>query len=353
MSPQPCRRERLGTLEVEPTTHAGLWLDKFMPRILEKDEGPKDHADPRQTLVAEVAERSTPAIYSEFYARWLAALADLGAQVKPARATGRIVVGMGNESVLETAITLHRTYGVPYLPGSALKGLAASYASQRLGNDWQEGSRAHITLFGNTDQAGYVTFFDAYPLAGQGQLVHADIMAIHHPDYYQQGNKPPADWDDPSLVPFLSATGSYALALAGPNPWVNAAFHILANALLDVGVGAKTSSGYGRMQVQGFEELWTANGDIAEEKPPPPLSPERIKLNVILADLHRMKPKDMRGQARGFYDRWQVFKAAPELRRELAMAILAKIDQTNTQEVFSQQNWYRELQRFVQAGGGA
>ena len=353
MSPQPSRRERLGTLEVEQTTHAGLWLDKFMPRILEKDEGPKDHADPRQTLVAEVAGCNTPAIYADFYTRWLAALGDLGAQVKTARAMGRIAIGMGNESVLETAITLHRTYGVPYLPGSALKGLAASYANQRLGNDWQEGSRAYVTLFGNTDQAGYVTFFDAYPLAGQGQLVYPDIMAIHHPKYYQQGDAPPADWDDPSLVPFLSATGSYALALAGPCLWVNAAFHILANALLDAGIGAKTSSGYGRMQVQGFESLWALGSDIIEEQPPGPLSPERIRLNVILADLQKVKPKDMRGQARGFYDRWQALKAAPELRRELAMAILAKIDQTNTQERFNQQNWYRELQRFVQTGGGA
>ena len=94
-------------------------------------------------------------------------------------------------------------------------------------------------------------------------MVYPDIMAIHHPKYYQQGDAPPADWDDPSLVPFLSATGSYALALAGPCLWVNAAFHILANALLDAGIGAKTSSGYGRMQVQGFESLWASGSEDA------------------------------------------------------------------------------------------
>lgn len=249
MSPQACRRDRLDGLKAEPTTHAGLWLDKYMSAILRTDESPRDTDDPRQSLVEAVASRSTPPLYAHFYQRWRATLGALGAHVKEARAVGRIVLGIGNEGVLETAITLHRTYGVPYLPGSALKGLAASYASQWLGGEWREGGRGYLTLFGNTQQAGYFTFFDAYPIVPQGRLLHADIMAIHHPDYYQQRNKPPADWDNPSLVPFLSATGSYLLALAGPDVWVNAAFQILTHALRDMGIGAKTSSGYGRMEV--------------------------------------------------------------------------------------------------------
>jgi len=42
--------------------------------------------------------------------------------------TSRLVVGLGSESVLETAITLHRIYGFPVIPGSALKGLTRSWA---------------------------------------------------------------------------------------------------------------------------------------------------------------------------------------------------------------------------------
>jgi len=39
-----------------------------------------------------------------------------------------LVVGLGAESVLETSLTLHRIYGYPIIPGSALKGLARTLA---------------------------------------------------------------------------------------------------------------------------------------------------------------------------------------------------------------------------------
>lgn len=41
---------------------------------------------------------------------------------------GAMVVGLGGESVLETAISLHPISGLPYIPGSALKGITRAYA---------------------------------------------------------------------------------------------------------------------------------------------------------------------------------------------------------------------------------
>jgi len=41
----------------------------------------------------------------------------------------RIVIGLGGESVLETDITLHHLYGIPFIPGSALKGLTRAYVT--------------------------------------------------------------------------------------------------------------------------------------------------------------------------------------------------------------------------------
>jgi CRISPR-associated protein Cmr6 len=79
---------------------------------------------------------------------------------------------------------------------------------------------------------------------------------VHHPAYYSGKNVelvPPADWDEPTPVPFLSATGSYLIALSAPKgceEWRQAAFDILKLALAEEGVGAKTSSGYGRMTIQ-------------------------------------------------------------------------------------------------------
>ena len=272
MTPLPSRRLPLQTVKVAATTHAGLWLDKYSaaiePATRDKAQGEgahgpgradSDNGDPRQALLREAAGIAAPEVYTHFFARWQQALGEMGVVCKCARALGRIAIGLGSESVIETAITLHHTYGVPYLPGSALKGLAASFAAQRLGETWQAGSDAYRILFGNTRQAGYITFYDAYPYPAGGPFLAPDIMAVHHPRYYRgEAHAAPADWDDPSLVPFPTATGCYLVALAGPpapwaRPWVDVAFQILGFALQDMGIGAKTSSGYGRMVLEALD----------------------------------------------------------------------------------------------------
>ncbi|KAF0250465.1 MAG: hypothetical protein FD167_137 [bacterium] len=45
------------------------------------------------------------------------------------------------------------------------------------------------------------------------------------------------------------------LALSGPPDWVDTAFKILDLALKEMGVGAKTSSGYGLMEAQPIEQI--------------------------------------------------------------------------------------------------
>lgn len=42
----------------------------------------------------------------------------------------RMVVGLGNPSVYDTSITLHHIYGIPYIPGSAIKGITRHYFIQ-------------------------------------------------------------------------------------------------------------------------------------------------------------------------------------------------------------------------------
>jgi CRISPR-associated protein Cmr6 len=48
-------------------------------------------------------------------------------------AQSRVVIGLGSKGTLEMRMTLHRTYGFPYIPGSALKGLARTQAIHTLG----------------------------------------------------------------------------------------------------------------------------------------------------------------------------------------------------------------------------
>ncbi|MFZ1238846.1 MAG: type III-B CRISPR module RAMP protein Cmr6 [Anaerolineae bacterium] len=258
------RRNEVAGYTARQAQHAGLWLDKYFGASTPENA---ESAVKKAQLVSDVAGIATPSDYSEFFDRWKAALTQAGVvekNMREAEVVARLAVGLGGEAVLETAITLHRTYGVPYIPGSALKGLASSYADKRLeGETWRKkDGKAHHILFGNTKTAGYVTFFDALYVPGSGaknggrsQALWPDVITVHHPDYYGGKNSAPADWDSPTPVPFLTATGKYLIAIGGPPAWVEKAFEILANALAEEGIGAKTSSGYGRMRIEGISVM--------------------------------------------------------------------------------------------------
>src|SRR5260221_1751552 len=147
-------------------THAGLWFDRF----IEKQD--RENADSRINLIKYVSTIPIPETYKTIYDRWEKVLANDtdGTKTRIATVKGRMIVGLGDESVLETSIMLHRTYGVPYIPGSALKGLAASYAHQRLPDPaWNKGGDAYRVVFGDTNDSGYITFFDAFYIPDTGR----------------------------------------------------------------------------------------------------------------------------------------------------------------------------------------
>jgi CRISPR-associated protein Cmr6 len=245
------RRNALTSIEPSSGTHAGLWLEKGLANVDDKGPG-------RQTLFESLTLLGIPVDYSRHFSRWQASIETLEPFTKTAeaRVLGRMVVGLGAESVLETSIALHRTYGVPYIPGSALKGLAAAAAHKQLqdprwhktGEDGKIGEW-HRVLFGDQESSGYVTFHDALWVPEGGTLpLDLDVMTVHHPDYYQ-GEAPPADWDNPNPIAFVSARGKYLLAVTGPEEWAEAAMEILRDALEKDGIGAKTAAGYGRLHV--------------------------------------------------------------------------------------------------------
>lgn len=268
------RREPLQHIKVEQAQHAGLWLDKFITSQSREDVGTK------QELVAEVARIAVSETYTLFFQRYNQALKESSALIHYGRVKGRMVIGLGAESVLETAVTLHHTYGVPFIPGSALKGLAASYARNNLNDAWAKPATpskphaltAYELVFGTTDSAGYVTFFDALYVPPEGNRrispLAPDVLTVHHREYYgSKGNvtAAPADWDSPVPVPFISATGTYLIALGGDKRWTAKVMSILIMALRDMGIGAKTSSGYGRMSmysIEPTEQAWPALGEV-------------------------------------------------------------------------------------------
>jgi CRISPR-associated protein Cmr6 len=246
------RRTALQSVGFQDSSNASLWFDKYI-----KGQNSEGESDPfKRDLINDVTKIATSDIYKSFFERWKHSLSTTGAKFKNLGVSGRMIVGLGEESVLEASISLHRTYGVPFVGGSALKGLACSYADRKLEDEsWRKGGRAHEFVFGSQASAGHITFHDALLIPDTQYPLHTDVMTVHHSEYYgdikdEDGSPlPPADWDSPIPIPFLSASGNYLLAISGVESvekWVEFVFLILGQALREEGVGAKTSSGYGR-----------------------------------------------------------------------------------------------------------
>jgi len=339
------RRKQLLEVEITATTHPGLWLDKYIEEQENKDVESQSNmaqgkGNSRSDLVKEVASLRELSEYEKFFQRWTKLLTDYDAQTREAKVKGRMIVGLGSESVVETSITLHHTYGIPYIPGSALKGLAASYASKQLGDIWKKGSPAYNAVFGDTNSAGYITFFDALYIPGsghKGQVLYPDVITVHHPKYYQEEkNVSPSDWDSPNPVPFLSATGKYLLALAAPDvkedtrdEWLKKVFEFLGHALKEMGIGAKTSSGYGRMEIEQKIDLD---------------SPDIQAAMRLKEEIDQMPNAEVSKRMQSsYFSKWRKMPSQ-ETKRIVARAIIEKVQKAGVENTVSGLPWYKVLQ---------
>ncbi len=223
-------------------TNLSLWFQKYLNRELDQ---------PAQALMDSITKlpQQVDPVYVNYYNRWVARLQEIGSATEVAATTGRMVINLGAESASEVSIALHHTYGVPLIPGTALKGLAAHYANSNMGAEWKKDTDAYKAIFGTGKTAGYVTFHDALlvPEGAKTQPLKKDVVTGHHQNYNKGDDVPPADWDSPNIIPFISVHGKFLIAISGDEKAKPVAMEILRLALLNEGVGAKTSSGYGRM----------------------------------------------------------------------------------------------------------
>jgi CRISPR-associated protein Cmr6 len=258
----------------------GLAYDVFAPV---KDE--PGYEGRRDTWLSDCAGIAMPTDYAAFFAVWRKSLAADGdlSWTKDVKLASRLLVGHGNPSGAEVGLTVHRTWGVPMIPGSALKGLAAGYADAVYGGEAGEGEgrekwrgvvrdgrrivRApgeyHAALFGapavdereGEDRQGLIIFHDALyvPDSALGNRpFERDVLTVHQREYYRNegsGEHWPSDWDSPNPVAFLTVRpGAHLLlALSGPAEWRALAARLLMEALENWGAGGKTTLGYGRM----------------------------------------------------------------------------------------------------------
>lgn len=229
----------------------GLWLDRFLTvnrKTWELTQQAKQRQRVMELKSKSHVQESIDALRRRYEAvhQWME---QRGFAVKHFKAEPiwRFVVGLGAAHVLETSITLHRIFGLPIIPGSALKGAARAYAQLIEGKT--DNDPELVTIFGTTEQAGGVVFLDAIPL--EPPKFQLDIVNPHYPKYYDRhGEEPPADWDSPRPVFFLTVSETaYLFSIASrserANQLLDTVERWLKGALSELGIGAKTSADYG------------------------------------------------------------------------------------------------------------
>lgn len=192
----------------------------------------------------------------------------VGAEIFDALATAPFATGLGMEHPLENGFAFLNPYGLPYLPGSGVKGVLRKAALELARGDFggTEGWTldAITALFGGDPSEepftrGALAFWDVIPTL-PGNKMRVDVMTPHQSDYYQ-GKQSPHDSGSPNPIPFLtvppgaefrfvvSCEEKYlkhdALKNGGWKVLLQAAFK---HAFEWLGFGAKTAVGYGAMQ---------------------------------------------------------------------------------------------------------
>jgi CRISPR type III-B/RAMP module RAMP protein Cmr6 len=199
------------------------------------------------------------------------------------RLEGRLAINLADGLLQNAGICLDRLFGLPYIPGSAVKGVCRHAALAELkaakGAERERLFSLFRRVFGTADndyakgdlkpfrplladlpenQRGAVVFLPAHPVDDAKVVV--DLTNVHYPAYYsgdRKANAPPGkagllaeERPQPNPFPAVESGARFAfiLVLNGPNTDASllpACERWLKEALTVRGLGAKTSAGYG------------------------------------------------------------------------------------------------------------
>lgn len=261
----PDRRDKRGMDSRTSKVNARLILHRTAVALIETDHAAglermsKLDDGPARTWAVEtdLGQRRDDELSAELAARRAKAL-QLLAEARNAQVLvveiepqGALVTGTGAGGIRDVGIELHGTHGWPIIPASGLKGVAAAYAQDTIDPPKVEqifGSPRPDS--GQVAKPGSVLFFDALPGRG-GVTVAEHVLTPHVRDYHvgnaSDGIRPaPGEYLNPVPIPFLAVDGgTFTAHLVGPAEDTGEAARLLSAAMDDIGVGAKTSAGYG------------------------------------------------------------------------------------------------------------
>lgn len=232
--------------------------------------------------------------------------------------SARLMVNLAGGVIENAGIALDRCFGLPFIPGSAVKGISRNqalwdiheaavekkpsllrlamllfgYGKHDLKDSlaWAVGSEAIANVIaaeiGSAEYKGCACFLPAYPTSPPTLIV--DMVNSHYPDYYGGKVKVAKDNENPrpNYFPAVEAGSSFGFAvvlnrvpdmagikvddlLAQVKGW-------LQSAVTRKGVGAKTAAGYGWFELgaaSSQSEVSSALPSIKTAAPAPPSSP--------------------------------------------------------------------------------
>ncbi|WP_223211980.1 type III-B CRISPR module RAMP protein Cmr6 [Thermococcus henrietii] len=115
---------------IENVSNLSLLLQKYAPFVREKGAY-KATVSMLKRLNFKPSLENVIEDYAVYLDTYLRVVAKAG-RTFVLETRSRLVAGLGDESVYETSIRLLRNYGVPYIPGSALKGVTKAWAVEMM-----------------------------------------------------------------------------------------------------------------------------------------------------------------------------------------------------------------------------
>lgn len=204
--------------------------------------------------------------------------AQMGMKIN-ALSSAPFVTGLGQAHPLENGFAFLNPYGLPYLPGSGVKGVLRQAARELASGAWGDSKGWNElsinALFGLEEAVtqtqhhrGALSFWDVLPQLKTGRL-HIDIMTPHKNHYYHQGEAP-HDSENPIPILFLTIPPNteftfhvqcnqellkkIAPDLLNEQCWKGLLKSVFEHAFDWLGFGAKTAVGYGAMRIDTKKE---------------------------------------------------------------------------------------------------
>lgn len=312
----PLYRDHQAPQALPEQGHRGLWYERFFDRYdtdwtIFKEKSDKGKILQREGKASWVEDNAKLAGQGDALElavqRQLELATSLGGRGAVFKADWHFATGLGLPHPVENGLAWHHTLGVPYLAGSAVKGLVRAWVEvwddpldeserKRRLETWFGFADKRVSVEGesrerNVSQAGAFRFFDALPL--KPVSLRTDVMTPHLGKWYEQGgeiedwqrepDKVPADWHAPVPVPFLVAhKPSLLFSIAPRRPdcpkvELDAVFEALKQALDWLGGGAKTAVGYGHLleSPSSTDDLYRQQREKMEQEAFAQLTPEQ------------------------------------------------------------------------------